>query len=68
MSHRHLAATPWEVEAERRREVLDRAVSRTQERARDAGSVHFGQRVRDWLAGRAVERVPGMSKLFQRGV
>jgi hypothetical protein len=62
MSHRHLAATPWEVEAERRREVLDAQLPRPRRSNQAIGFPDLGERVRGWFAA-----APRSGKLDQNG-
>jgi hypothetical protein len=63
MSHRHLAATPWEVEAERRREVLGAGLPRRSRTDAGARFVGLGRRVRGLF-----QSVPRTGKLDQKRI
>lgn len=70
MTDRHLeqfAVTPWEVEAERRREVLDADARRfdVSDRAREIESGSGGGRLWSLLRG-SFNGAPGTGKLDQR--
>jgi hypothetical protein len=61
MSHRHLAATAWELEAERRREVLGGEVRRRSGRKPGLRFADLGRRVRGLFPS-----VPPTGKLDQK--
>ena len=71
MDDRHFAATPWEVEAERRREVLAADAETARSVAARAVRPPSIARGRRWLAslrGTPAGRVPQAGKLNQKRV